>query len=385
MEQKRGGREMELKIFLTGDNHIGLKFSSYPDEIKRELIEARVNNLRSLIETANQRHCDLFIIAGDLFDKIKIAKIDIEKTAKILKEFSGTVAVMPGNHDYYDYEVDLWKEFQKHMGDNTLILNQWQPCNLKEKGQDLDVTLYPAYCNKKHSETNCLGWVKELELNQDNSSTWNIGIAHGSLQGLSPDLENKYFNMSEKELENIDLDLWLLGHTHIPYPHETQVKNRKVYNAGTPEPDGLDCRHGGNAWSITIDANKKVSAELVETGQYRFYDLQRSVIDEHSLEEIKGEILKDSPQRKIVRLNLSGRVDKELLGQLKQLYTELKNGLAHLEIREADLKLKITKQDIEKEYTKDSFPHQILNELLEEDEAALQLAYELIRGCKDAN
>lgn len=54
-------------------------------------------------------------------------------------------------------------------------------------------------------------------------------------------------------------------------------------------------------------------------------------------------------------------------------------------VDESNLKPKISNEDIEKEYTKDSFPYQILSKLMDEDEEALQLAYDLIRGCKDEN
>jgi len=87
---------MELKIFLTGDNHIGLKFSNYPDQIKQELIEARINNLRKMVETANEQHCDLFIIAGDLFDKVKIARKDIEKAGGRMFLEKLPFPIMPG-------------------------------------------------------------------------------------------------------------------------------------------------------------------------------------------------------------------------------------------------------------------------------------------------
>lgn len=372
---------MELKIFLTGDNHIGLKFNNYPDQIKEDLVNARIENLKNLVLTANKENCDLFVIAGDLFDKVKIAQRDVEKAARALKEFSGTVVVMPGNHDYYDDVIDLWKNFRNYIGENTIILNKWQPYSLKDN--DIDAVIYPAFCHQKHSETNCLGWITDDV--KTNDAKWNIGVAHGSLQGLSPDMENKYFNMNEKELEGLGMDVWLLGHTHIPYPPIENIKNRKVFNAGTPEPDGLDCRHGGHAWFISINENKDVHAKLLQTGQYSFYDIERKVECEHCLEDIKAEILNNDCSKSIYRINLYGRVERELLEQINKLRKELTEKVAYLDLREENLKLKITSDEIEREYTKDSFPYQILSQLKNEDEDALQLAYDLIRGCKDAN
>lgn len=371
----------ELKIFLTGDNHIGLKFNRYPTDIKQELIEARIENLKKLVSLANKEKCQLFVIAGDLFDNIRVGQREVERAAKTLKHFDGIVLVMPGNHDFYDDMGELWKQFKKHSGENTIILNDWKTYSLQD--YDIDATIYPAYCNQKHSEQNSLGWIKEV--GEKSETKWNIGIAHGSLQGLSPDLDNRYYGMNERELEGIKMDLWLLGHTHIPYPVEKEVYNRKVFNAGTPEPDGLDCSHGGQAWLININKDKVIQGKQVETGIYRFYDLDFEIESMDSLEKLKNELLLGDISKKIVRLNLSGRIEKDLMRELESLYQVIQSKILHLTINEDNLKMKISKEDIEREYTKNSFPHQILNSLMVEDEEALQLAYDLIRGCRNEN
>ncbi|SHJ71568.1 DNA repair exonuclease SbcCD nuclease subunit [Anaerobranca californiensis DSM 14826] len=368
---------MALKIFLTGDNHIGKKWNSnsYSENLKKELREARINNLMQLINFANDQQCDLFVIAGDLFDQVKVAKREIDAVGKILKEFSGTVLVMPGNHDYYDGQGKLWEDFQKVKGDNTLLLNKWQPYYL----DDLDVVVYPAYCHQKHCQHHLLDWIKREE-----KGVLHIGIGHGALQNLSPDLDNRYFQMTERELEKTGLDLWLLGHTHIPYPGEKEVQNQKIFNAGTPEPDGLDCKHPGYAWLITVEEDKEVSGKLIETGIYKFYDLEKEIQHEFDLEKLVEELLQNNPERKIVRLKLAGRVTRELLDKILVDLKEVEEQLAALEI-DNSLKLKITEEDIQKEFSENSFPYKILKTILEEDEDALQLAYELIRGCKYEN
>ncbi|SET00811.1 metallophosphoesterase family protein [Anaerobranca gottschalkii] len=366
---------MEFKIFLTGDNHIGKKWNNYPEEVKRQLKDARIDNLRKLVALANDENCDLFIIAGDLFDYSKVAKRDIDVVAKILNQFSGTALVMPGNHDHYDERTKLWQDFLASKGDNTILLNSWTPFYL----DDLDIYIYPAYCHQKHCEHNVLGWIKREE-----KGFLHIGVAHGSLQNLSPDLENKYFQMNEKELEERGLDLWLLGHTHIPYPGEKEVKDRKIFNAGTPEPDGLDCRHPGYAWLITIDEDRKITGKSIETGIYRFYDLEWTICSDFDLDNLKRELLENKPEKKVVRLTLKGRVDKELSDKLLDDLKEIEEKLFYLDIQN-HLNLKITEEDIQREFSENSFPYKMLKTLLEEDEDALQLAYELIRGCKYEN
>ena len=70
---------MPLKIFCTSDLHLGMKFANYPDHIRESLVEARFKTLENLIEKANSEKCDMFIVAGDLFDRISVAKGDITR------------------------------------------------------------------------------------------------------------------------------------------------------------------------------------------------------------------------------------------------------------------------------------------------------------------
>jgi len=64
---------MSLKIFHTADIHLGMKFAGYP-EVQSELTEARFVTLENLAKKANEESCDLFVVAGDLFDRTGVAK-----------------------------------------------------------------------------------------------------------------------------------------------------------------------------------------------------------------------------------------------------------------------------------------------------------------------
>ena len=55
-----------LKIFQTGDNHIGLKYASHQQA--EVLKSARVNAFERMVDAANRECCALFVITGDLFE-----------------------------------------------------------------------------------------------------------------------------------------------------------------------------------------------------------------------------------------------------------------------------------------------------------------------------
>lgn len=53
-----------LRIFVTGDNHIGLKYASHKQSTV--LASNRLTTFESMIQAANQESCDLFVITGDV-------------------------------------------------------------------------------------------------------------------------------------------------------------------------------------------------------------------------------------------------------------------------------------------------------------------------------
>lgn len=365
---------LTLKVFHTGDIHIGMKFNNYGDGVREVLSDARFTALENMIEKSNELNSDIFVVAGDLFNSIQISKRDINRTVKILDKFNGAcLLVLPGNHDYDNGAMELWQEFKKIPSEKILLINEERPYHLME--YDLDIVVYPAPCHSKHSKENSLGWIREQGLLE--RGKYHIGIAHGALEGLSPDMEGNYYYMSMDELNSIPTDIWLIGHTHIPFPRAEKINNHKIYNAGTPEPDGLNYRDEGAAWFITLD-DERISAEQIITGNYRFYDKDFVLDSDEDLDRIEDLVLAGNPDKKIVRLNLSGSISKEAYEDLPEFKRRLESGLFHLMINDDNLRPKINEEIIEREFTNASFPYEFLK-ALSQDEEALQIAYDLLR------
>src|SRR5665648_232441 len=446
---------MALKIFHTADLHIGMKFNNYPEPVRSQLKQARADVLGKIVSIANKQECNIFVVAGDLFDSINgNAKKTIGEVVTALKGFHGEcVLVLPGNHDYDNNMVELWKNFQEISQDihNIVFINQERPYSLAD--YDLNAVVYPAPCHSKHSDTNNIGWIKDANSDIDNDkfkekdtdkNQIRIGIAHGALEGVSPDLDNSYYNMSLAELTSAPVDVWLLGHTHITYPDKKKVSGWKIFNPGTPEPDGLDCKHTGNAWIITIGdtkavdsdteaanlgikalnsetkaldsetkalntdtkalnhetkaldydtkalnsntkassgSHKEVSGELITTGSYRCKDQRHTVRNKEDFETIVVNILKDNPGNTIARLRLGGKLDEETFNYRHEVRRTLEEAMACLIFDDSEVGIKITSEMIHKEFSDGSFPSMLLSALTD-DEEALQLAYEMIMEVK---
>jgi len=363
-----------IRIFHTADIHLGMKFSSYP-EVQRELTEARFAAVDTLVERANSEECRLFVVAGDLFDRTRAAAADVKRAAASLSRFAGdAVLVLPGNHDFVGPDSELWARFRAEAGDRTVVLDTAAPVDLSHYG--VPAAAYPAPCTAAHSHTSATGWITRETRLAD--VKLHIGIAHGSLAGISPDPEQHYYPMSVAGLTSLHPDLWLLGHTHIVFPAEPGPSDR-VFNPGTPEPDGFDCGHAGNAFIIDAEPGTLPVARRVTTGVYRFEQRTILVNPGIDLELLTGEQVASTAGNLLLKITLSGSATSDQRQLLSRLEGAVREKVRYLAVEDADLTEAVTADRVEREFPRGSFAHSILSALLaEEDEAALSAAYELI-------
>ncbi len=373
-----------LRIVHTADNHIGLRFNSrpYPDDLKKRLVEERFLALERIVQLANTRSADLLVIAGDLFENTRAPLSAIKRTAEILNGFTGLyVVALPGNHDFYEPGNEtLWGRFRDAMNDNLLVLlGNPEPTSL-EVG-DVEVVFFPGPCLSKHSTTNAIGWIGE---HPKNPAAINIGVAHGSVSGVSPDQDEKYYPMTPEGLRNAGVDFWLLGHTHLRYPGEQRAEASLFYIPSTHTPDGFDCDHEGFVWLLEVQDGKRVMAESLRTGAYRFYERQRTVDSATSLEDLKKEILALDPESTLLKLELIGRLSEDEITQLSEFIRGINQRFCYAEVYHDKVALNINREYIDANFSRDSLPHRLLTAFAAktEDNLVLQMAHELIKEAR---
>ena len=364
---------MPFSVFLTSDIHLGMKFAGFPEAAQAALVEARFRCLERMVEEAGRRRCDLFVVAGDLFDRISVSARDVRRAASALAAFPGKLAlVMPGNHDYLAPGDPLWPAFRAACGDAVLFLDEARPYPLSR--YDVDACLYPGPCLSRHSRVNAVGWVKAAP--RDPAITHHVGIAHGSLEGFSPDFKEDYYPMRTAELLQTGLELWLMGHTHLPFPRSPGAADR-IYYPGTPEPDGFDCTHEGSAWVVELDVDGGTRAAPVRTGSLRFVEESLAIREARDLEHLESRYGGEEARRMLLRVTLAGRLPRESLGDVGSLARRMADRLLYLDLRTGALAEEITPEMIDREYPQGSFPHSLLTRLAGDAEA-LALAQELL-------
>ena len=377
-----------IKIFVTGDNHFGKKYDRYP-EIRDRLVDNRFVCFEKMIEKAEQEGCDIFAVTGDLLDNCSsIRKSDVERVVRILAGFAGRVLVLPGNHDYYTGEEKVWKDFDDALRtcDNNIIrLDRFEPYPIEIAEET--VVIYPAFCRSKHSRENNLGWIKEMSVPK--SGQINVGMAHGAIEGVTPDMQKEYFLMTEPELQAIPMDVWLVGHTHIPYPgglsEDEEIGGYRIFNAGTHAQTDLHNNTRGYGFIISVDKQgdkAQVSTKKYQSGTIFFYDIavRVSSAEGDSLEALLQEKLDPLEAESVVRLTVTGSVVSEEYSRRRELYKKYCDRFLSWELQDDELHEEITLDRVREEFAESSFAAKLM-EALQGDQTELQMAYELLQEC----
>lgn len=370
-----------LRLFVTGDNHIGRRYLSYGKETREILREKRLSALDGMVEAANRESCDLLVVTGDLFDNTySVAKQEVEAALDKLSGFRGVAAVLPGNHDYYDETEKLWQYFHSaaETKDNILLLNRYQPYPLELNGKR--VVLYPALCTSKHSAPgeNNLDWIKGTRIPRDEA--FHIGVAHGAVEGETIDSEGEYFLMRRAELEAVPVDVWLLGHTHIPFPRtltEDYAPAGRIFNPGTHVQTDVACGADGVCFVVEIDDSKGIRAKKIPSGNLRFYR-RELVLAAGEMEDAVARELRPMGDDSVVELSLSGAVTTEEYQNRAEFLERALSRFIKGSWRDHGLSELISRERIEREFPETSFAARFLTGLLP-DPRETQWAYELLK------
>ncbi len=370
-----------LKILHTGDLHIGREYRKQEQEnpeIAKRYRQARLDALAHAVRLANENICDYFVVAGDLYDKKSVSVKQQEMVCGILGECACPVLVIPGNHDYYEGDGDgLWNVFQSHARENTVLLTEEQPYE-PESGK---AVFYPCICKDRYSQVNALTWLKKCQ--KRDSVKWNVGIAHGALEGLSYDQEKKYYYMTKEELELCRMDLWLLGHTHVPDPKEQQIRNVRIFNAGTHQQTDFADNAPGSVFLIKAIDKSQVIAEKIFTSVIHFAKEDIILVHGDSLEDkLADAIAGYEKERTSLRVTISGIALAEEYQKRYEIYEKAKQAFLKLDIEDGKLRQEITMDAINAETVEGSIENRLLRQYLDNPEL-LHLAFALIQDCRE--
>ena len=370
---------MPIRIVHTADNHIGMPFRQHDDETRTRLIEERFTALERLICEANENHADFFVISGDLFDSSRVKNSSIERTVDVLRHFTGnSVLVLPGNHDFFSGEdTEVWKRFRKASSEfsNIDVLVTTATVNFDIDGET--VQFFPCPCPSKTGREPVTGWISSVEQNLE---ALRIGIAHGNVEGLGLDADDRYFTMTMPDLESLGLTTWLLGHIHVPFPTTPSGCDSPIFMAGTHTPDSVRCRHIGSAWLLDFEESQLKQYKQLHPGRLQFIRIEQNLHDGHDISKLEHACDALDPDRVILDLKLSGHLSSDEQNTLNQLLQKIEDSFQSCSLS-VNIKKKIDKDIIGTHYPQGTLAEQLLSKLLADQDHPndVTLAHDLIK------
>ena len=187
-----------MKILHSADWHLDAPMKGIAPEMKKIMQK----NLRSIpekiAELSRKEHCDLMLLAGDLFDG-PYTRESCEEVYRALEEVQIPVLISPGNHDYIQenspWNREIWPE-------NVYIFTKPEMTSVVVP--ELDCRVYGA----GYTGMDCMPLLEDFCA--EGPEKWKIGILHGDpVNSLSP-----YSPVSRLQVQRSGLHYLALGHIH---------------------------------------------------------------------------------------------------------------------------------------------------------------------------
>jgi len=271
--------------------------------------------------------------------------------------------VLAGNHDFYEGpDSKLWKQFRA-AADGSRVLALTDTSITPFEGDDFRVSFFACPCSSKHGKEHVIGWVAEEE---KPPGTLHIGIAHGNVEGLGLDADQRYFNMTESDLRNAGLHTWLLGHIHVPAPAPGTTGRPPYFMPGIHTPDSVKCGHPGHAWWIELDADGTCRHEQITTGAVRFVRLNLELNHTDDIGGLRTKCEALDPSNTILDLQLTGRLRRDEVDALNTMLGEIAPPFLHFS-REQDIAPVLDAATISGRFPEGTLPGALLNVLLADE------------------
>lgn len=189
---------MDLKILHTADLHLDSAFSSFAPDTQKWLKSIQRTIPEKLLEISKRENCNMWLIAGDLFDGQQYTRESLAVLRKTFEKCGVPVFISPGNHDYFSSESPWARE--KWPENVYIFKSSVEAVSVPE----LDCIVYGAGFQSMDSESLLSSFHALREAEHE------IMVMHGDpIRAKSP-----YNAVTSEQVLHSGLDYIALGHVH---------------------------------------------------------------------------------------------------------------------------------------------------------------------------
>ncbi len=291
-----------LSIFHTADLHLDAPFAGLTPEQGALRRDEQRKLLLHLAQLCREKSCDLWLMAGDVFDGTSVRPETVEALQTAFAQCGAQVFVAPGNHDPYT-PASPW-----HLADF--------PENVHIFSGDMEAVALP--------ELQCRVWgagfrgqqafdlLRPIPENPD--GFWEIGVFHGD-----PLYPSVYHPIAKQTLQTCGLDYLALGHIHkTALPKQA---GRTWYGwPGAGVARGFDETGARCAFSVELSENGCVTEPIVLPGLR--YEVLTVPAGDDPETAVKTALPVDSRET-VCRVTLTGETEPFDREALEQTLSEL--------------------------------------------------------------
>lgn len=356
-------------IAAMGDLHLNLTHNKVREQsqtLYEALREARFTRFEEAVTCVTSLGAQAILISGDVFDSHDPTFKDLQRTAEILNSSPVHVVVISGNHDFAPSpNGGLWQRFSDLLQSHVIVSTKPDIIDLSRA--NLPIRVHTAPCQSKRSKNHLLGTMPNFTNSEDHLEVF---LGHGSLDGVSCDVQGNYYPMTHAELSILNCDIAILGHCHNPYTGHLTA-GRRVYYPGTHEPDRFGCNHGGHALLLNVEKRDgQVSIrkeEFVKTGKYRFvmkeFDINSAGCLERIVRDLK--VQADISPNSLLKLVLNGSLPASDMPGIRAMMEQLEALVPYVECDMSQVNPTLGRDDVQETFPTGSLSHQTMMELFE--------------------
>lgn len=212
-----------FNIVHTADLHLGSLFSSTP-EVAAERKGEQLDTLKQILDLCISRNADALLIAGDMFDSMKVERRLLNDVKEMLGHYDLRIFITPGNHDPATPDSCYNEEWPENV---HIFRGGMEKVEIPEK----NTCIWGAGFTKSYSDETLLKNFMPV------NSRINVLMLHGELT-TSEFSDSRYNPISVEALKNCGADYVALGHIHA---YEHYERNDFIYcYPGAPAGRGFD-------------------------------------------------------------------------------------------------------------------------------------------------
>ena len=323
---------MTFRFLHTADWQLGRAYGQFPPELAGVLARARIDAVERIRDLARGLELRHVLVAGDVWDVEEPSDETLAQPLEIMNASGLHWWLLPGNHDPARPK-GLWERVAERAGPTVHPLTEPEAVEV-EPG----VFVLPApWTTKAPGRDLTEGFAERATPD----GAIRIGLAHGGTVEFAADAVQSAAiapgRAAEARLDYLALGDW----------HGHQRVDERTWYAGAPEADRFPKNRPGYVLEVEVAAGAPPRVTPHEVGRYgwrREALACRPGIDPAA--DLHALVADADARRTLLRLELSGEVDREGRAALDAALSDLSARLAHLRVR-GDVRTAYAPEDLD--------------------------------------